>query len=665
MKTFVIVFTLLISFVGISTAQWSTDPAVNLQVCDVNGEQALPKIASISDGGCYISWFDNRNGSYAVYLQRLDVMGNKLWATNGLLISNNPQNSSLVDWAIASDNHNNAIVTFTDIRDNDSLHAFAYLIDTSGNFLWGANGVRLSGAGDFQPNPVATQTSDGNYVFAWIVTSSPQVIALQKISLAGQKMWGTNPIVYSSGTSENYTYPSIVASDNGSVIVEHSGYTGTFTAPYKIYSQKFDTNGNPVWGAGGVSIQNTGIPFYEHPVVISDKNNGAFIGWYDDRDNNNFFSAFAQHITSGGTVTFPTNGAEVSTLSTMHHLNPTISYKSNTNELFCFWLEENSTQSQFAVYGQKFDAAGTRQWASNGISFTSMTTNSMFGPYALPTDTSVYVIYLQGNASGLNQGINVFMVNSNGNFSWNPNIVDMSDPTQEKLHSVTTISTDHVAIIAWEDRRSGNAGIYAQNINPDGTLGFEAVPVELISFTGSLDKNKVLLNWLTATEINNLGFDIERAKDGKTWNKIGFVQGNGTSTNSHSYTYSDNDLHSGTYSYRLKQIDYNGYYKYINLNESFTIKPASYSLAQNYPNPFNPVTSIKYKVSSSQFVTLKVYDILGNEIATLVNEEKPAGEYEVEFNSHSGNKVNLTSGIYVYQLIAGEFIETKKMLLMK
>ncbi len=379
-KIFALTLLMISGFSINSSAQWSSDPAVNLQVCDVTGDQALPKIASTSDGGSYIAWFDNRNGSYAVYLQRLDALGNKLWATDGMLISNNPQSSSLVDWDIASDNHNNAILTFTDTRDTDSLHAFAYLVDTSGNMLWGANGIRLSGTGDFQPNPVTTQTSDGNYVFAWIIAGSSQEIGLQKISLAGQKMWGSDPIIYSSGTSENYTFPAVVASDNGSVIVVHSGYTGTFMAPYYTYAQKFDTDGNPLWGEGGVVIENVGAPFYEHPFVMSDANNGAFVSWYDDRDFNNLFSSFAQHVTSTGTLSFPANGAEVSTNVSMHHIYPTLAYNSGIDELYCFWLEETSLQDNFAVYGQKFDASGTKLWNSSGIAFTSMTSNSIFQP---------------------------------------------------------------------------------------------------------------------------------------------------------------------------------------------------------------------------------------------------------------------------------------------
>lgn len=658
-KFFVLIVFLLLGFSFNSMAQWSSDPAANLQVCDVTGDQALPKIANISDGGCYISWFDNRNGSYAVYLQRLDAMGNKLWDTNGLLISDNSQSSSLVDWDIASDNHNNAILTFTDTRDNDSLHAFAYLVDTTGNMLWGANGIRLSGNGDFQPNPVACQTSDGNYVFAWIVASSPQVIGLQKISLAGQKMWGTDPIIYSSGTSENYTFPAVVPSDNGNVIVVHSGYTGAFTAPYKIYAQKFDADGNPVWGASGVSVQNSGIPFYEHPFVMGDNNNGVFVTWYDDRDFNNLFSSFAQHVTSSGTVSFPVNGTEVSTNASMHHIYPTLAYNANTDELYCFWLEETSLQDQFAVLGQKFDATGTRLWAATGISFTSMSSNAMFGPYALPTDTSVYVIYLQGSASGLSQGVYAFMVNSNGEFSWSPNIVTMSNPTQEKLHSVTTIWTDHIAKIAWEDRRNDGGGIYAQNINPNGELGNIVIPVELSSFTGVLKGDKIILNWQTATELNNRGFEVERQIN-NVWDNIGFVQGNGTSTNPHSYTFSDENLSAGTYNYRLKQIDNNGSYKYYNLTESFAVGPADFNLSQNYPNPFNPTTIIKYSLPEKNQVTIRIYNVLGSEVATLVNEVIPVGNYEVKFNG-SG----LSSGVYYYTISAGKFNTTRKMILMK
>ena len=661
-KIFALTMLLICGFSIKSNAQWSSDPAANLQVCDVTGDQALPKIASTTDGGCYIAWFDNRNGSYAVYLQRLDALGNKQWTSDGMLISDNTQSSSLVDWAIASDNHNNAIVTFTDTRDNDSLHAFAYLVDTSGNMLWGENGIRLSGVGDYQPNPVACQTSDGNYVFAWIVAADTQKIALQKISLAGQKMWGADPIIYASGNNENYTYPAVVPSENGSVIVVHTGYTGPFyAAVVHIYAQKFDTDGNTVWtNPGGVAIQDrAGIPFYVHPAVISDDANGVFVSWYDDWDSNNLFSSFVQHVTSTGSITFPANGAEVSTNTIKHHLYPTIAYNSGTDELYCFWIEETSLQDNFAMYGQKFDASGSRLWNSEGIAFTSMTQNSIFQPHALPTDTSVFVMYIQGN-TGVSQGVYSFMANSSGDLVWNPAVVTMSDPTPAKLHAVSTLSTDKIAFFTWEDTRNDGGGIYAQNINQNGELGNIVVPVELTSFTGIQNGSIVTLNWSTATELNNRGFDVERKADQAGWQSIGFVEGNGTSSNPHTYTFADDNLSAGSYSYRLKQVDNDGSSKYINLTESFTIQPGTYSLSQNYPNPFNPTTMIKYSVPEKNQVTIKIYNVLGSQVATLVNEVKPAGSYEVSFNGS-----DLSSGVYYYTISAGKFTSAKKMILMK
>ena len=196
------------------------------------------------------------------------------------------------------------------------------------------------------------------------------------------------------------------------------------------------------------------------------------------------------------------------------------------------------------------------------------------------------------------------------------------------------------------------------------------VPVELVSFNYNLDNGSVMLNWITATEMNNRGFEILRFEQtDNDWTAIGFVPGFGTTTEPKSYSFVDENISSGFYSYRLKQVDFNGQYEYSDIIEVEVLSPNKFSLEQNYPNPFNPITKIKYAIGSRQFVQLKVYDVLGNEIATLVNEELPAGEYEVEFSSGIRNlpagRQGLVSGIYFYRLIAGTFSETKKMILSK
>jgi hypothetical protein len=197
------------------------------------------------------------------------------------------------------------------------------------------------------------------------------------------------------------------------------------------------------------------------------------------------------------------------------------------------------------------------------------------------------------------------------------------------------------------------------------------IPVELISFNASLIDIKVILNWSTATETNNQGFEILRfAQIDKEWEMVGFVPGHGTTTETQHYLFTDNDVKPGKYQYKLKQIDYDGTFEYSQIVEVKIPFSNKFSLSQNYPNPFNPVTKMKYTIPQTVnplqvgarggLVTLKVYDIIGNEVVTLVNEEKPAGEYEVEFNG-----ITLPSGIYFYQLKVGTFVETKKMILLK
>ncbi|HMN26226.1 MAG TPA: T9SS type A sorting domain-containing protein [Ignavibacteriaceae bacterium] len=195
----------------------------------------------------------------------------------------------------------------------------------------------------------------------------------------------------------------------------------------------------------------------------------------------------------------------------------------------------------------------------------------------------------------------------------------------------------------------------------------DPIPVELTSFTANTVSNTVELKWITATELNNRGFEIQRKLNASEFESIGFINGNGTTTEESNYSFTDYNLSEGLYSYRLKQIDFDGTFEFSNEINIEINSPENFSLAQNYPNPFNPSTTIKYSIPNvistggkNLNVILKVFDVLGVEIATLVNEEKSAGNYEVNFNATS-----LSSGVYLYKIQAGSFVQTKKMLLIR
>ncbi|BDQ03105.1 M14 family zinc carboxypeptidase [Ignavibacterium sp.] len=195
---------------------------------------------------------------------------------------------------------------------------------------------------------------------------------------------------------------------------------------------------------------------------------------------------------------------------------------------------------------------------------------------------------------------------------------------------------------------------------------YQVIPVELSSFDASVSQNKILLNWTTSSEINNSGFEVQRKilNRNSDWQKIGFVKGSGTTTEKNNYSFTDNKPLSGTILYRLKQIDYDGTYKiFPSVMVDYDI-PDEFVLHQNYPNPFNPSTKISWQSPVGSWQTLKVYDVLGNEVATLVDEYREAGNYEVEFQTTIGDR-QLASGIYFYKLQIGEFVQTRKMILTK
>ena len=206
-----------------------------------------------------------------------------------------------------------------------------------------------------------------------------------------------------------------------------------------------------------------------------------------------------------------------------------------------------------------------------------------------------------------------------------------------------------------------NTDISANGVAAATIEGNTALPVELASFTATTNRNAVSLNWSTATETNNAGFDVERkAATATEWTKVGNVTGNGTTSEVRNYTFTDR-ANTGTYNYRLKQLDVNGNFEYFNLSNEIEVGvPNSFDMSQNYPNPFNPSTKINYDLPVDGNVSIVLYDLTGRQVASIVNEVKTAGYYTVSFNAS-----NLASGMYFYRISASNFVSTKKMVLVK
>ncbi|HTY11934.1 MAG TPA: T9SS type A sorting domain-containing protein [Bacteroidota bacterium] len=207
-----------------------------------------------------------------------------------------------------------------------------------------------------------------------------------------------------------------------------------------------------------------------------------------------------------------------------------------------------------------------------------------------------------------------------------------------------------------------SGGVWKKNLTDIG------LPVELTSFIASAKDLTITLAWRTATEVDDFGFEIERKNVGdmtgngknETWSKIGFVAGSGTCNDPHNYSYLDANLSAGTYAYRLKQIDHSGMFKYSGEVTVIISPPTDFALHQNFPNPFNPSTEIEFTIAQQQHVSLRVYNVMGQEIETLVDGQLPQGRYKKVFDAS-----RLSSGTYFYKLEAGSFAQIKRMMLVK
>lgn len=237
---------------------------------------------------------------------------------------------------------------------------------------------------------------------------------------------------------------------------------------------------------------------------------------------------------------------------------------------------------------------------------------------------------------------------------WNLIISDHPN-TGEFTWTIPNVNTNNVLV---KISKSDDSGIFAISSHPFSIRPY--IPVELVSFSALASTNNITLTWLTATEINNFGFEVQRSIDNSEFFTIGFVNGYGTTTNPNNYSYIDDNVMPGKYFYRLKQVDFDGTNEYSDIVEVDFVGPTEFRLNQNYPNPFNPSTVISYALPGTEFVTIKVYDMLGNEVAVLVSEEKTAGNHITAFNS-----TGLSSGTYYYRIQAGSFSDTKKMILLK
>lgn len=456
-------------------AQWSTDPEANNAIADRAAGQVVPKIAVTSAGDTYIAWFDPAAGSYDVYLQLLTPAGVEVFPHNGILVSDHPQLSSLVDWDLIADSQGNAVVTFTDVRDGGDLDAFAYRIAPDQTFLWGADGIQLSIESDYTPSPVVTEASDGDFVFVWarLPDEGDGSLRMQRLSPDGTTRFAAGGIDIVTAPNESPGFAQVIPSDDGSVIVAYVRDIDTFTAPRHLRAIRVASDGTIVWGP--VTVYDTvSLPIAHQPRMKPDGEGGAMLCWH--RFQGGLYNSLVQHLHADGTEAWPHQGVAVAAAGTLYHINPSFGFAPESGSTFVFWNEEPTNQSQFGIFGQRIAADGSLAWGASGIAFVPMSTTFRSPPRVVAFADGAMVFFAdQPTAQFGQERVLGYRVDEDGQVLWGP--VEVSSHLSSKSRLPVTIDASGVSRMVWEDDRSGDADVYGQAITSDGVLGASTTSV--------------------------------------------------------------------------------------------------------------------------------------------------------------------------------------------
>lgn len=465
---------------AVASAQWPTTSSPNLPIGDFANEQVVNKVAATPDGGCYVGWFDNRNGGYAVWLQRFDAAGVEQWQHGGILVSNNPQSTSLIDWDLLADRFGHCVLTFTDTRAGGDLDVYAYRVTPAGAQAWGANGVTLSNNPDFDGNPRVCEAGDGDFVFVWS-NSTTRTIQMQRLDLAGAPRFPGDGVAIPGDTGQSPAFARPVAASplDGSVVVSWVRAT-SFSAAKHLHAQKFDALGQPLWN-GGVRLpvfDQVSLPIAFDPRIASDGQGGAIFAWHFAVGS--AFSARVQRVTAAGSEVFPHNGVDVST-NTNSKFDPAIVWQPATQSIQVAWNERNTAQTTWGIGAQSIDASGARQWGATGVSLLPIDTVTKFAPVAARVGAGMAVAVLVEDLGLLRKSVQLFGVDAAGG----PRhaAVVASSFASDKLRLGLAATPSGTSLLAWTDQRTGAADVYGAAVDVAGNLGVTLATATVLGCT--------------------------------------------------------------------------------------------------------------------------------------------------------------------------------------
>ena len=537
---------------------------------------------------------------------------------------------------IASDGKGGAIVAYAWNTAHysgygDSVHIYAQRIDTLGGIQWRNNGVPICTVNGGQNSVAISADGAGGAFLVWQDSRSGLYnVYAQRINQWGEPLWAIDGVAVTTSANESRPpFPQVISGgDGGAIIAWRDGHSGT----YSVYAQRLDASGTVQWPAEGALISTSPATVQDFVVQsISDDSGGAIIAWVDQRSGTGSqnYDIYAQRVNSAGALLWMFNGTPICASANQQDSHRLVG--DGSGGAIIAWADFRDGSSE-NIYAQHVNAVGQVRWAANGVAISTGAGFRYYPEIVGDGSGGAVVAWSKRNLLTNYEDIYSQRISALGTVLWTTDGVAIAD-TGSSLGEVTMVSDNSGgAIIAFSDKRgAGDLNLYAQHVDSSGVTRWTKNGLPISSAPRS--------QWFAVSTSDQAGGAILSWRDNRN-------ESNGGIHHIYAQNVTSNGLLGG------------GVVTSVKSPSGFL--PSDFKLYQNYPNPFNPTTTIRYELPRASHVSLRVYNILGQEVAVLVDDVQGAGVKSVIWNASK-----MSSGVYFYRLQAGTFFAVQKMALIK
>jgi hypothetical protein len=629
-------------------AQWVEDGG---PLCTATDTQEHVYIVSDGAGGAIIAWDDDRDYQ-DIYAQRVNNLGEILWAANGVLVCGvaSPNLRHL-----ASDGAGGALFVWDDYRTFSSRDVYAQRIGANGAVYWPADGVYLASDGrtggkyariacDGSKGGIAVWNDERTYG-----TTLTDIYANGVDSLGN--VWAADgiPIATVGGIQKD---PHIAPDGAGGAIMAWEDYRGTYPNNHSIFAQRVDGDGAVLWTANGVALANLLSKDVLDPFVVSDGKGGAIVAW---QDNRSFYDIYAQRIDGGGNVKWTANGVAVCAAAEWQGRVRAI--PDGEGGAIITWWDNRDVDGD--IFAQRVDSLGNTLWTADGVPVCTDPGES-YQQLDIAPDGEGGAVIVWNDGRGADTDIYAQRIDADGNPLWAVDGVLVCGAAEWQYYPAIASDGAHGAIVAWEDERNADTDIYFNSVN---YAGDQKVATLLAGHSAQASGDGITIRWTLSERDPDIAFHVLRSKG--IDESLAELEAQPIEEDRLSFAFTDKSCEAGrTYRYRI-DVSVSGERRALFETGGITMPELALKLHQNFPNPFNPNTIIRYTLPRRTHVSLKIFDTAGRLVRILVDGHQDRGEREIAWDGRGELGSAVTSGIYYYSLTAGKSSVTRKMVLLR